>query len=243
MFETTALIERVEQINNHYQRIDLAFDSDFPQIKPGQTLLVQEPGSYLRTQWWPVDFRKPYVVIERPIHERYMPSQSLSVIGPVGSPYKFRRTLRNVLLIAYDTPPTPLLMTLPWLISNKVSVTLALCGKTAIDYDVKHLPAQIEVIHGDDDFNWDNQVMHLGWADQVFVTVNQDDELTRMHRVFTRVFERRHEIPKNYLFGILQPTLACGTGACMGCMLRVQGTTSLICVDGPAYDLTLVKFS
>jgi NAD(P)H-flavin reductase len=243
MFETVANIERVEYINDHYQHIDLAFDEGFPQLKPGQSLLVQEAGSYVRKQWWPVNLRKRLLVVERPIDESYQPGETVSVLGPIGSPFKFRRTLRNALLIAFDTPPTPLLMTLPWLVANKVSVTLALCGKNAIDYSVKHLPAEIEIIHGGDDFNWANQVMNFGWADQILVTVRQDDELTRLHTVFTRIYERRHEIPKNFLFGVMQPTLACGSGACMACMMRTETGMSLICVDGPAYDLTLVKFS
>jgi hypothetical protein len=47
-------------------------------------------------------------------------------------------------------------------------------------------------------------------------------------------------VPKNYLFGVFQPVMPCGTGACQSCMLRANQGTSLICVDGPAYDLTQV---
>lgn len=243
MKEFEASIQFIEAINDDYQHLELALEQDFEQLKPGQSLLVRKDNTfypYLNERWWAVDIRKGNLIIERPIDEVYEIGQFMKVLGPVGQPFRFRRTLRNVMLIAYDTQPTPLLMTLPWLSANRISVTLVLVGNAA-EYDTTHLPPEVEVVVGDEDFNWSDQVMTVGWADQVFVTVNQDDELVRFYKVLARFSERRADIPKNYLFGVFQPKLICGSGACHSCVLRTQQSNSLICLDGPAYDLTQVK--
>lgn len=145
----------------------------------------------------------------------------VDVLGLVGQPIRFKRNLRNVLLVAYDTPPTPLLMTIPWLMGNKVGVTLVLLG-TANGYDTQHLNPEVEVIQGDDEINWQNQVMTVGWADQILAVVNTDDELGRFRKLMARFEERRAIIPQNYLFGIFTSLLPCGAGACHACMLQTR---------------------
>ena len=133
-------------------RSELAVDESLLKLKPGQSLLArlsERWDPYLREQWWPVNLTDNRLVIERPAEMRYEPGQVVSVLGLVGQPFRFRRALRNVLLIAYDRSPTPLLMTIPWLLSNNVSVTLVLLSK-ARDYNTQHLPAEAEVIRGDD---------------------------------------------------------------------------------------------
>lgn len=242
MKETEALIERVRRVNGEYQHLELAVDSALGRIKPGQSLLVSlSPrfDPYLRDHWWPVGFNSGRVVVERTALERYEPGQVINVLGIVGSPFLFRRTLRNVLLVAYDTAPTPLLMTIPWLLGNNISVTIVLIGE-AMKYNTAHLPPEVEIVHGDEDINWPNQVMTVGWADQVFVAVNRDDEVGRFRRVMERFQERRADVPQNYLFGVFQPVLPCGVGACQACMLQMRDGTRLVCTEGPAFDLVQV---
>ena len=97
------------------------------------------------------------------------------------------------------------------------------------------------MVHGDDGLNWQDMVMTLGWADQIFVVAKQDDELMRFAEVFRIVQDKRIDIPQNYIFGVFQPLLPCGIGACSACMLRVDGDLVPICTKGPAFDLTRVK--
>jgi NAD(P)H-flavin reductase len=242
MKQSEAIIERVRRINPAYQHLELAVDDTLSRIKPGQSLLVKTGRDwhpYLRVQWHPVTIAGAKLVIERPAGEHYDVGQVVDVLGLVGQPIRFRRNLRNVLLVAYDTPPTPLLMTIPWLMGNKVSVTLVLLG-TARQYDTAHLNPEVEVIKGDDDLNWQNQVMTVGWADQVLAVVHTDDELGRFKKLVARFEERRAIIPQNYLFGIFNGDLPCGVGACHACMLQTRQSWSLVCTDGPAFDLTQI---
>ncbi|MBI5667752.1 MAG: hypothetical protein HZC41_07065 [Chloroflexi bacterium] len=246
MRETKAIIERVTRLNEHYQRLHLATEDYLNDIKPGQTVLARLADRwdpYLREQWWPVDAAPNRLIVERPGSLRYEPGQSVSLLGPVGQPYRYRRTLRNVLLLADDTTPTPLVMSMSWLLSNQISVTLVLAGQAAL-YPTQHLPPEIEVQHADATLGWPNRVMTVGWADQVFVVVRPDDELGRFGRIWSLFGELRAEIPKSYLFGIFQPVQPCGVGACQACLLPLRGgETTLACTQGPAVDLTQVRFS
>jgi hypothetical protein len=131
-------------------------------------------------------------------------------------------------------------MTIPWLLGNKISVTAVLLG-SADQYNTEHLSPEVEIIRGDGELNWPNRVMTLGWADQVFVAVAQDDELARFGRVWTLINELRADVPKNYLFGVFQPALPCGLGACHACMIRMKQGMVLTCSDGLAFDLSQVR--
>jgi hypothetical protein len=250
MKETSAYIERIRQISPGYQHLELAsVDESLRKMKPGQSLLVrlidrnpevERWDPYLREHWWPIGITpNNTLLVERPVGIRYEPGQFLSLLGPVGDNYKFRKSLRNVLLIAYNTPPTPLTVMTPLLLKNGISVTIVLLG-TSRDYETGHLAPEIEVIRGDAQMAWEGQVMTLGWADQVFVSVGQDDELLRFSEVMTMLREKRNGIPENYVFGIFQPVMPCGIGACSACMVKLKDTFTSVCTKGPAFDLTQV---
>lgn len=245
MKETQALIERVRSVNDTHQHLDLTVEASLTQIKAGQSLLARTHSTwnpYLREQWWPVNLKKNVLTVERPSSARYEPGQVVSLLGIVGQPFKFRRTLRSVLLMAYDTEPTPLMMILPALLANRVSVTLLLLG-SAGTYGTEHLPPEVEVLKGDSDLNWPNRVTTVGWADQVFVAVSQEDEMACFGRIWGLFRELRAEVPANYLFGVFRPALPCGVGACQACMVRMRGGLPLACTDGPALDLTEVMLA
>jgi hypothetical protein len=243
MKETTAIIERVTRLDEHYQLLHLAVDEYLNDLSPGQSLLArlsERWDPYLREHWWPVVAAPGKLIVERPGNIRYEPGQVVNLFGPLGEPYRYRKTLRNVLLIAYDTPPTPLTMSISSLVSNQVSVSLVLAGLAA-RYPTQNLPPQTEILIADHDLNWPNRVMTVGWADQVFVVVPPHEELASFSRVWKLFNELRADIPKAYIFGVFQPVQPCGIGACQACMIALHGhETCFVCTDGPALDLSTV---
>ena len=250
MNESSAYIERVRRINKHYQHLELAsVDAAYQNMKPGQSILarlvdknpqIEHWDPYLREHWWPVGMTDSGTLrVERPAHMVYEPGQLLSLMGPVGQPYRFRKSLRNVLLIAYNTEPTPLVIMSPLLKKNGINTTLVLLG-IAREYDTAHLPPEIEIIRGDERLNWEGQVMTLGWADQIFAVVGHGDEPLRFAEVLRMVSDKRHDIPANVLFGVFQPEQPCGLGACHACPIRTKSGLKLCCTEGPAFDLTTV---
>ena len=244
MRELILNIEKVRRVNETHQHWVVSVDPALMNLKAGQSLLARVDGSpaYLREQWFPVSVSKTELVVERPADRLYLPATPVHVMSMLGQPFRYRRTLRSILFIAYDTPPTPLLLSIPALLANQVSVTLVLLGNAA-DYKTEHLAPEVEVIIGDSAMNWANRVTTVGWADQVFVVVDPADEMTYFRRVWKLFTELRAEIPKSYVFGVFQPILPCGVGACGACMVRTKSGTSFSCTQGPAFDLTEMNLS
>lgn len=252
MNETQAYIERIKRVNRGHQRLELAVDKSLSQLLAGQALLVRRIDKdydaehwdpYLRELWFPVEIvGSNIIVVERPARAHYLPGQLLSIIGPVGRPFRFRQRLRNILLIAYHTTPAALLLMLPPLLAKQVSITLVLMG-SARAYETGHLPEEIEVIQAEDNLTWPDMVMTLGWADQAFVLVGPEDEMSYFNDIMQLMRERHSEIPANYVFGVLQRELPCGVGACHACMLNLRGSLKLPCVDGSAFDLTDLRLN
>jgi hypothetical protein len=242
MRETQAIIERVTRLNEHYQRLQLSVDPYVQELKPGQSFLARSTDGgwnpYLREQWWPVALTQNSLIVERPGTEVYEPGEVVSLLGFVGQPFRYKRVLRNVLLIADDTAPTPLIMAGHQLVSNKVSVTLVL-GGSAVQYPTAHLPPELEVIAADDDLNWPNQVLTAGWADQVFVAVRAQDEMERITHTWQMFNRLRKDVPKGYIFAIMHPILPCGIGACAACLVALREHEMMtVCTEGPCVDMT-----
>jgi len=252
MKESQGYIERITRVNRDYQRLDLAVDKSLSSLRAGQALLARRIDKdyeaerwhpYLRELWFPVEIlASNLLVIEQPVRSHFTPGQLLSIMGPVGQPFRFRQKLRNILLIAYNSTPAALLMMLAPLLERQVSITMVLMG-SARQYETSHLPGEIEIIQADDDLSWSDMVMTLGWADQVFAAVGQGDELKHLGDIMRVMRQRRNDLPANYAFGVLQRQLPCGVGACHACMLNLRGAKKLQCVDGPAFDLTALRLN
>ena len=136
MNETKAYIERIKRVNRDYQQLELAVDPSLTNMHAGQAVLarfmdndyeIEQWDPYLRELWFPVEIiAENKIIVERPAKVQYIPGQLLSLIGPIGQPFRFRRSLRNILLMVYHTPPSSLLMMLKPLLANQVSHIMGL---------------------------------------------------------------------------------------------------------------------
>jgi len=250
MKESQAVVQRVRLLgqNTRHKQLELAVTKSLHDILPGQCLLVRPKAMrtarvwhpYLRQVWYPVHVSSKLVWVNVSDDMRYDPGDVFDVVGPVGQPFQYRRTLRKVLLLAYNTPPLPLLMAVPQLLGNNVGVTLVLLG-TAADYPTANLPPEVEIVKGTDPDNpldWPDQVVTIGWADQVFTVVRPGDEVAQFSQVWNLFQQRQADIEANYLFGVFQSVLPCGVGACQACLLHTRDGHWLACTDGPALDLS-----
>jgi NAD(P)H-flavin reductase len=250
MKDSRAQVENVKEINKQYLQLELGVEDEaLKQIKPGQSILARIADKsdedhiwnpYLREQWWVWGVTGRDVLrVELPRVRDYEIGEKVQLLGPIGQPFRFRKNLRHVLLLAYNTHPVPLTVMTSSLLKNKVSVALVLLGE-ARSYNAAHLAPEIEVIRADDMMQWDNMVMSVGWADQIFVVVSQDDERARFKEVY-ELLKSKRDIPEMYLFGVFQSLLPCGVGACDACVLKMKEGIKRVCTDGPAFDLTTVK--
>lgn len=247
MRETQAIIERVRRVSPALQQIDLSVDPALAHMQPGQSVLAAPLDNtawspYLREQWIPVDARDTRLVVELPAAPHYAPGQVISLLAPVGKPVPLRSGARNLLLIAEDAAPTPLVWIARQRVRTGAAVTLVLGGQ-ALDYPLDQFPPEVEILRGDTDWSWPEQVETLTWADQVIALAPPFAQAESYGRLHLAISQLRHQAPEHFACGLFYQRLACGTGACGACMTACQDGDRLTCVDGPALDLKDVRFS
>ncbi len=239
MQEAQAIVERVRRVSPTIQRLDVAVDKPHRNVSPGQLYLARATASldpYLREPWTPVRRSASQVVIERPAGTVYTVGQVVSLLGPVGKPIPLRETARTLLLIAHEATPASLLFLAETALGKGVAVTLALLG-AALHYPLEALPQEIEVIRGDDQGRWPNQPETLRWAEQIFVVAPPPFDIPFYTQILQAIRETRVEVPPQHVFGLFQPPMPCGVGACQACLVRRGGEEVPTCVEGPAFDL------
>lgn len=241
--ENKAIIERTRRLGAGWQRLALAVeDPALEHIQPGQTLLA-DTGDYLRENWIPVGFDSDegVLLIEHPLARTYTPGDVINLLGPVGTPFQLRYGVRHLLLVALDYVPTRLLFLLNQAIKKEMAITLVLTGE-ATQYPITTLPPVVEVITGDEVETWPSQEETLTWADQVFLLTSPLFWEDRYLPLLYTLSKLRPALPEGFLQGILDMPMPCGTGACAACMVRTSNGTLPACVDGPAFDVTGLKF-
>lgn len=246
MRETQAIIERVRRVSAEWQHLELAIEPELAHIQPGQTLLARVGGSYdpyVREQWVPLGFNpdEGVLIIERPLNRQYLAGDEVSLIGPVGTPYPLRRNIRNLLLIALDYSPTRLLSLLLQAIGEGMSVLLVLTSR-ARDYPMATLPSAVEIVYSDDIVTWEDQKRTLNWAEQIFAITSPVYADLHYQELLQITLETRRALPEQFLYGIYTLPIPCGTGACMGCMVRLKRSDQLSCLSGPAFELSQMRF-
>jgi NAD(P)H-flavin reductase len=246
MRETQALIERVRRISSEWQHLELAIEVELTHIQPGQTLLARLGDSfepYIREQWIPLGFNpdEGVLIVERPLSRHYLPGDAVQLIGPVGSAFPLSRNIKNLLLVAMDYPPTRLLSLMLQAIAEGMSVVLVLTGK-AQDYPLSTLPSAVEIVHSPTIQSWDTQEHTTSWAEQMFVVASPVYAEIYYRELLNTTAEIRRALPQSFLHGIYALPLPCGTGACMGCMVRRKGKDQFVCLNGPAFDLSKMNF-
>lgn len=244
MLEAQAIIERVRRVAATVQRLDIAVDAAHRNIGPGQLLLARTHdvyAPYLREPWIPVGRAGQHLIVERPANRVYAPGQIVSLIGPVGRPLDPPPSVRNLLLIAYESTPAALLMLADVVLGRNGAVALALIGR-ASDYPVEALPAEMEVVRAASDEAWTDRNKMLTWADQVVAVALPHDATTLYTRLVDRIRAVRLELTPDFALGLFHGPMPCGVGACQACLVTLSdGADVPACVDGPAFDLGVVK--
>jgi hypothetical protein len=239
MREMTAVIRRMWQVGDRLQRLELTVENLF--LDPGQSLLAHSGDlmrGYLREQWYPVELEGERLVVERHLDTVYATGHEVSLLAPVGMGYPWHDGMqKNLLLLAYDAYPTPLVMLANKALAQGCSVALVLIGE-ARHYPLAALPSEVEVLPADDGRRWQHQDDTITWADQIFAVTDDiywQEALTELHHLLRRI---KIEIPVSYAYGVPTMPMPCGAAACMACVVRCKTTNKFACTQGPALDIT-----
>ncbi|CAA9542052.1 MAG: Dihydroorotate dehydrogenase (NAD(+)), electron transfer subunit [uncultured Thermomicrobiales bacterium] len=231
-----------------------------PGVRAGQFVEILCRGE---TSWDPL-LRRPYsvydvdasgatiTVLVRPYGRgsawlcAQRPGTILSILGPLGNAFTVAEKSRNLLMVAGGVGAAPLLMLAKDATRRGLNVTYLLGGMTADALlDARFVPGEVEYVVATDDgsqghhgFVTDVVPQYLQWADQVFACGPEAMFRSLRQVVLANRFGDHPRVQVS-----VERTMACGVGACLGCVVETKRGMKASCVDGPVFDMDGVIWS
>jgi dihydroorotate dehydrogenase electron transfer subunit len=164
----------------------------------------------------------------------------LDVLGPLGNTYEIKPRSRNLLMVAGGVGVAPLVFLTDLALSRNLNVTF-LMGSASADglLAPAFLPSAVEYVTATDDgsgghhgFVTDLVPNYMQWADQIFSCGPEPmfrslRDVANPHRI-----QRKPTVQVS-----VERTMACGLGACLGCVVETRRGMQTSCVQGPIYDM------
>lgn len=175
------------------------------------------------------------------------PSSTLDIYGPVGRGFELDPRTGNLLLVGEGPGLAALVALTQQAVARRISVVL-LAAASHSDYqipafllppDVEYqfttgpLSELLEPLAGSKKQPLFSSNAPIVWADQACVSL---DPLSLQDFVQQLRAQRLRWTP-GFAFALMAEQLACGSGACFGCMLETRNGWQLRCKDGPIFDL------
>lgn len=178
------------------------------------------------------------------------PGRSLRALGPLGNGFEVPRSAKEVFLVAGGIGVPPIAALAEGLATRRASrgtkMTVFLGGRSKADLlctvDFKRVGAKIHVATEDGSAGHKGLVTDL--LEQFFRTPHPAPRTVLYacgpHPMLAALasIAEKYELPYQ---ASLEASMACGFGACMGCVVPVKGggrdrTYRLVCKDGPVFD-------
>jgi dihydroorotate dehydrogenase electron transfer subunit len=164
----------------------------------------------------------------------------LDVLGPLGNTFTVAPKSRNLLLVAGGVGAAPLLLLANEAVRKGLNVTYLLGAMNADGLlDPSYLPGEVEYVVATDDgsaghrgFVTDLIPQYLPWADQVFSCGPEPMFRSLRAQVLAHRFAAKPSVQLS-----VERTMACGVGACLGCMVETRAGMKTSCVEGPVFDM------
>ncbi len=174
------------------------------------------------------------------------PGPLLNVLGPLGNTFEIATKSRNLLMVAGGVGTAPLVMLAKAAVSNGLSVTFLMGAMTADGLLTSRLlPGQVEYVVATDDgsqghrgFVTDLVPEYLRWSDQVFSCGPEAMFRSLRSVVLANRFGKHPPVQMS-----VERAMACGVGACLGCVVETRSGMKASCVDGPVFDMDQVVWS
>ena len=170
----------------------------------------------------------------------------LDVLGPLGNTFDVSPKSKNLLMVAGGVGAAPVLMLAEEAVRSGLNVTYLLGAASAEGLLMpQHLPDEVEYVVATDDgsaghhgFVTELVPNYLQWADQVFACGPEPMFRSLRREVLANRFGTT---PTVHL--AVERTMACGVGACLGCMVETRRGMRTSCVEGPVFDMEELVWS
>lgn len=245
----TTTIEEITRVTSDLWTIRLHAPQIAMDARPGQFVhvrvgysidpLLRRPMSIYRIGDSTVEFlvraagRGSRMLLEKPVGE------TLDCLGPLGNGFTIHPSTRHLLMIGGGSGVAPLVALAERAVSKELSVTL-LFGARSEDrvFPASLLPTDVEYAVATDDGSKGRRGMvtdllpdYLGWADEVYACGPKP-----MFSAMLDLFRR--EGTRKPVQVSLEENMACGVGACFGCVVETRhGEMKSVCEDGPVFEM------
>ena len=168
------------------------------------------------------------------------PGDRLDLLGPLGNAFAIEPRARNLLMVAGGVGVAPLVMLAYQAVASGRSVTFLMGAAAAAGLlPASYLPTAVEYVGATDDgskghhgFVTDLVADYVRWAAQIFACGPEP-----MYRSL-RAAVLPHRIGKRPPVQIsVEREMACGFGACLGCVVETRRGMRPSCTEGPVFDL------
>jgi len=173
------------------------------------------------------------------------PGDPLDILGPLGRGFELDRRTRNLLLVAGGMGIAPLRAAADEGLARGCAVTLVLGARTRGElYPPALLPPPVEVHLATDDGSCgpaclvtdllsDPETGLLSWADQLLACGPR----LMLQALAPIVRAGRFRPRAGFAQVSLETAMACGVGACLGCVVQTRKGYQRVCQEGPVFDL------
>ncbi|MCL4531761.1 MAG: dihydroorotate dehydrogenase electron transfer subunit [Actinobacteria bacterium] len=242
ILETTRVTEDLWAVRLQAPRIaQEARPGQFVHVRIGDAIdpLLRRPMSIYRIGSDTIDFlvrmagRGSRMMVEKPAGEE------LDCLGPLGNGFTVHPTTRNLLMVGGGSGVAPLVALAEQAVAKGLSVVL-LFGARSADrvFPARLLPPELEYAVATDDGSLGRRGVvtdllpdYLGWADAVYACGPRAMFLSMLEVV------RRANVQKSVQLS-LEENMACGVGACFGCVVETRhGEMKSVCDDGPVFEM------
>jgi dihydroorotate dehydrogenase electron transfer subunit len=165
---------------------------------------------------------------------------TLDVLGPLGNTYTIASKSTNLLMVAGGVGAAPLLMLSEEAVAKGLSVTYLMGAADESGLlPASALPGPVEYVVATDDgsrgyrgFVTDLVPDYARWADQIFTCGPEP-----MFRSLRNALGPHRMGGKPTVQLSVERTMACGLGACLGCVVETKQGMQTSCIQGPVYDM------
>lgn len=165
---------------------------------------------------------------------------TVDVLGLLGNTFEVVPRSTRLLMVGGGVGAAPLMLLAREAVAKGLSVTYLLGAMTSDGLlDAAEFPPEVEYVVATDDgsaghqgFVTDLVANYMQWADQVFACGPGPMFQSLRSVVLQNRIGKRPSVQVS-----VERTMACGVGACLGCVVETKRGMRTSCVEGPVFDM------